>query len=611
MIDAAPQPKPVSARQRSGRMRDSQSAPISPIRRLPVVPMPTEGEAFASWVDRTAIKLDVSPGAAARALGLEYRGNAAWPLFFGITLTPASLTGLQRATRLPAAVLQKMQLDRYDGTALNLPELDPANEATTHSALLQQWLLIGGSRACPHCLSQNAAWPLWWRLGIAAVCPIHRCLLVDTCPACGVALRRGAKVRPRVLLRRTHAPLDLKECGNRMMDPDRPRQPDVCRQRITDIPTQPVADSLVDIQQRALAIADGGAGLLAGKPVTGADWFAAVRFVTATARLVGHDDELAELPDVIADSLAKAREARRESRAKHSRGGVRDPGAMPETAAEAAAILALAAPVVDAPNRDGGPQYLAAWARRLEEERQTTHSGMDPLRKIERPSIVDQMMAATIPPTYRVASTKTTTSTAAFEIRHIPHLIDADDYHDLMAVHLPGVRITLGRHFASLALARLAGAGTWTQAAEALNASTRTERTYRRVAQRTPDRGAFWEATRSLADRMTARGLIDYQTRRTALSSLREVPHRVLFPLLKPMGMNATWQRQRHAAAWIWERLTGGRAQDAPTYADGWEGIKAPSITIARQRFHAELPSEAANTLTAWGMEWLAASSID
>ncbi|MFI6740549.1 TniQ family protein [Nonomuraea sp. NPDC050451] len=54
-----------------------------------------------------------------------------------------------------------------------------------------EWAQLFGSRACPKCLAaSNGAWPLWWKLGWAAVCPAHRMLLVDHCPRCRVHLRR-------------------------------------------------------------------------------------------------------------------------------------------------------------------------------------------------------------------------------------------------------------------------------------------------------------------------------------------------------------------------------------------------------------------------------------
>jgi hypothetical protein len=181
---------------------------------------------------------------------------------------------------------------------------------------------------------------------------------------------------------------------------------------------------------------------------------------------------------------------------------------------------------------------------------------------------------------------------------------------DFAAVHLPGTLATTGRHIVSLALARLAGAQTWAHASQALGVPTCSRTTYRRITQRTADPEAFWEAVRALAAHMTTRGVIDYEARRTALASLREVPGRVLLPILQRAGQNLTWQRQWHAAAWLWEHLTGGQAKDAPTYTEGWDGIKEASIAFARGRFQAELPKEAGEALLSWGEQRLASSGI-
>lgn len=208
---------PTAARRR-GADHPQLSAHATRLRRLPVVPAPVEGEAFHSWVDRAAIKLDVPPGIAARALGLEFSsaGKMRRPLFFGVTLAPASLAGLQLTTGLTTKTLRQMQLARYDGTALNFSRLD-VNDVTTLPRLTRhQWFLAYQSRACPHCLSGSGVWPVWWRLGIAAVCPVHRCLLVDICPACGVRLRRGGEnKKPTGLPTGTHYARDTQECGNR------------------------------------------------------------------------------------------------------------------------------------------------------------------------------------------------------------------------------------------------------------------------------------------------------------------------------------------------------------------------------------------------------------
>ncbi|WP_262418394.1 TniQ family protein [Streptomyces sp. SP2-10] len=606
---SSPRQTVASGARPSGGVLPGRQRAAAALRRLPVVPAPAPDEAFASWVHRTAVTMGVAPGTAARALGLEYRTSDRAPAYFGILLTPASRHGLAQSAGLSADVVERMHLSRYDGTLLDFEALNPDDDKPAEHTLGTQWLLLSSSRACPHCLATSDVWPLWWRLGIAAVCPVHQCLLIDTCPTCGIALRRGSKNMPGALLRRTQRVLDPKECGNRRPDPAKPRNPDACRQQIADIPTQEVPQALATFQQHALTIADGGAAHLAGKRATGAEWFAAVRFIAAVARLVVHDDELRTLPDFAAQALARVRDARHAGREKFTSGGVPGPGAGPATAAEATAVLALAAPIVDATDRTSGPPYLAAWGSRLTEDRMAGYHKLDPLRRLQRPLVMDEMMAVTVPPARRSRADHARAG-ATLEFRHIPQRIGVEDYDDFMAVHLPGILPTTGRHIVSLALARLAGAQTWAHASQALGVPTSSRITYRRIAQRTADPEAFWEAVRALAAHMTTRGLIDYEARRTALAGLREVPGRVLLPILQPGGQNLTWQRQRHAAAWLWEHLTGGQAKDAPTYAEGWDGVKEASVAFARGRFHAELPKEAGDALLAWGMQWLASSGI-
>lgn len=595
--------KPASAQGRYGSTPGWKHYDAMPSRRLPVVPTPVAGEAFASWVDRTAIKLNLPPGIAARALGLEFNAAGTRPRLFGIVLTPASLSGLQTTTGLPTHLLEGMQLARYQGTALDLSRLDLFNPKLAYRQLRHAWLAAYGSRACPHCLSRSPAWPLWWRLGIAAVCPIHRCLLIDTCPTCGTTLRRGGRERKaNALLIRPHTEFEPEECGSRSSIASESKH-FVCRQRLPDIPTREVPDRLVRLQERALAIADGGATLLAGEPVPAAEWFGAMRYLTAAARLVVHDDELAELPGFIADALAEDRNHRATHRSR------RHIAAKPETAAQAGAVLALTAPILDAQDRYIGALRLAAWTQRLAERRR--HPGhSNPLRHLPLSPILDQMMTATIPRPYRVVGAITTTTNGAYEFRHIPHLIDPDDYRDIVAVHFPCTRARTGRHIAALALARLAGAETWLQAAAAIDRLRDGKGGTGYLTSRVSDPDAFWAAIQTVADRMRARGLIDYAARRTALVYLHDVPHSVLFPIFNPLGMDVTRARQRHSAAWIWQRLTGGDSPDAPVYAQPWNGSQRRSIDEGRKRFHAKLPEAAATALTSWGLSWLAERGV-
>ena len=56
-------------------------------------------------------------------------------------------------------------------------------------------LNYGRPRLCPACLREHPIWWAVWDLGLVTACPIHRCLLLDECPACK---RKLAWQRPAV-----------------------------------------------------------------------------------------------------------------------------------------------------------------------------------------------------------------------------------------------------------------------------------------------------------------------------------------------------------------------------------------------------------------------------
>jgi hypothetical protein len=60
-------------------------------------------------------------------------------VFYGLVLSETSRTRLVAATGLDPAVLEDMQLSRYDGTALDLTGLDPGNEASLRHVMQSEW----------------------------------------------------------------------------------------------------------------------------------------------------------------------------------------------------------------------------------------------------------------------------------------------------------------------------------------------------------------------------------------------------------------------------------------------------------------------------------------
>ncbi|MFF0001534.1 TniQ family protein [Streptomyces avermitilis] len=327
--------------------------------------------------------LQVPPGVAARALGLECRqwASSTRPLFFGVTLTPASLGGLRDTTGLRAAELRQMQLDRYAGSVLDLSGVELGREASLTAVAAREWMMPTWSRACPLCLKRDGVWPLWWRLGIAAVCPVHRCLLVDVCPRCGVRLLRGSERGPRGLLTREPLPA-AGECANRPSHGPKGRA-GLCRQVLADIPTTTAPEAWADLQRRVLAVAEGAPARIQGEPVSGADWFAALRYLTALTRLAATGEDVADLPGFVAEAFVE--DQRRRTGWPRGGGGTRLT-AMPASAAQALAALALTDQVLSS-SRTGTAGPLASWIQRATAQRRTV-GGADPLRHLPRPAVV-------------------------------------------------------------------------------------------------------------------------------------------------------------------------------------------------------------------------------
>ncbi|WP_407565909.1 TniQ family protein [Streptomyces sp. 184] len=578
-------------------------------RRLPAVPVPAAGEAFASWLTRAAADWQLSPGEAAQAIGLERRRGVSVtaPLFFGVVLTERSLVRAAAATGLGARVLREMQLSRYASSVLDFSGLNLTSEASLSRLGHREWALFTSSRACPKCLAERPVWPLWWRLGIAAVCPVHRVLLVDTCRRCRIRLGQGYAGRPRGLLTR-RGELDLKRCNNRR-PAGRRRKPGLCDQKLAALPTTPVPSALVALQQRVLDIADGsGQPRVVDCTVAPAEFFAGLRFTAALARLAATYEDLAagaELPDALANAFAADQQGRRAAR----RGGAGTQlRASPPSAAHAAAVLAVTAPVLFAPDRDTCREVLTLWMGRAVAWRRTQGKS-DPLRSVPRPPCLEPLIRSITPPTSRIAGALAARPepVRAFTADHLPHLVDADDYAELIAPHLPGTAPVSGRRLATLALGRLAGASSWQHAAAATAMDSRkAARVTNTLVQRITAPDAFWAAIEQVADRLVGRSLVNYAFRRRALAGLTAVPHAVLYPVCRPLEHDVTLQRRRHAAAWIWQHFTGGDVREAPAYEPVlWAPTSTGSVREGWRRFAAWIPGTVSMQLISFGRELL------
>jgi len=70
-------------------------------------------------------------------------------------------------------------------------------------------------RLCPACLRDRPIWWAVWDLGLIVACPVHRCLLLNQCPACKQSI---AWERPAVY--KCRCGLDLRQVGSEPADPN-------------------------------------------------------------------------------------------------------------------------------------------------------------------------------------------------------------------------------------------------------------------------------------------------------------------------------------------------------------------------------------------------------
>jgi hypothetical protein len=148
---------------------------------MPVRLTPAPGEAIDSWLEATAIAMDLSLGAVVRWSDLPTVSKPQW-----ISWMPRrQLSAIAMATGRSAQDISNMTLAAYDTRALRLDAASHLPDGTFPFGPLF-W-----SRFCPDCLAESGGrWRLAWRLGWSFACTTHHRLLADRCPSCHERQRR-------------------------------------------------------------------------------------------------------------------------------------------------------------------------------------------------------------------------------------------------------------------------------------------------------------------------------------------------------------------------------------------------------------------------------------
>ena len=148
------------------------------VRSLPIRVSPHPGEGLDSYLEALAARHHAAWGDVLDAVGLAARASGRRELYAWLMVLPVDRArDLQTSCGVDSARLQSMTLADLIG---------PVGEShCTAPPMVPMCLSPPRSRFCPACLAETGGrWQLWWRLRWAFACPIHQCLLIDSCPRC-------------------------------------------------------------------------------------------------------------------------------------------------------------------------------------------------------------------------------------------------------------------------------------------------------------------------------------------------------------------------------------------------------------------------------------------
>ena len=148
------------------------------VRSLPIRVSPHPGEGLDSYLEALAARHHAAWGDVLDAVGLGARSSGRRELYSWLMVLPVKRArDLQTSCGVDSATMQSMTVADLIGSAGESP--------CTAAPMVPVFLSPPRSRFCPACLAETAGrWQLWWRLRWAFACPIHQCLLTDTCPRC-------------------------------------------------------------------------------------------------------------------------------------------------------------------------------------------------------------------------------------------------------------------------------------------------------------------------------------------------------------------------------------------------------------------------------------------
>lgn len=385
---------------------------------LPVESPPGTGEALPGYLARIARLVGVTPATVYEHLGLRLAGHT--QRYVHLVLPAGQMRHVAEALGQPAFVLAHSLLQDFRG--LNLRMLaGPSASGAHRDAQRAQWLFMSGTRYCPRCVDEGRPWLNEWQLPWAYACPRHRALLIGTCRSCGL--------RPDLVVRHGRAAptsdLDHCSCGRPWVE--------------TGVEPARVTQRQIQWQTSLFRSAAGASGRLWGSTVPGAAHLAAWRAACALS----------------ADSPGLVQWARRPYLVP------------PQSASQTAAAVAKASSVMNARTiaaaADAFGQLVggrAGWGEAIVWDRIPKSS---PLAAVA----IEWLRQSGRSYVQLARTRQAALELVAVDLARIPTLASPDRLPaGWAAASRPDP--VMRRATLSLATARLAGAGTWSDAGEAL-----------------------------------------------------------------------------------------------------------------------------------------------
>jgi hypothetical protein len=597
---------------------------------LPVV----DGESFRSYADRSAADLGMSLSELLVATGVVDDPRVITPpLAYGAVLPGDRLRRFSYATRLLEARIEQMLLSCYHGTVIDLSGVVPSHPSKLSRVAFRRWVYVVGSHACPDCLRElEGAWLVAWKLPWFFACVRHRRLLVDTCPRCRRRLGAGMQDGRSAPTFRSRVPVP-GYCGNTLPKglAGRGRAAASCGQPLAEISSDSVGSypALLAAQALLNAAMDGAAMTVADAPVASLDYFADLRALCALLLFGCRGDAPPDGPPssrAAVATYAAERDAKAEARRAVEQEGVdfrRGPRTRyftptPRSAALMAAIVPPAVAILAADSPADFVQrmkpYVEAAERRGRAQAMNLPAYFEFSPRLR--TAFGQCLAPSMIFTHRAGLHARTVRRPrryyAFTPAHVPQLLWSDLYASRFAGFFPGRSPDYVRRYCSMALVKLCGTYTWTEAARLLDLHGVNGARFANGMVVALTRGGqadvFAARLHEVAEWLEADlHRVDFAARRRALSDFREIPWPEWSSLCAQAGLHPgrLGGRNRYGAAWLWCHLTLGDHHFAPALHAG------PRDTVRevyRRFINVEFPKFQA-VLTGYGTCVLAISS--